>query len=144
MSDNEVMGPISYLIVEYPENKMTGEALPILVDLADKGVIRILDLLFVTRGADGTISAAELRDLDGDGVLDIAVLEGLSSGLLNESDLPDLAEVIRPGSSAAALLFENRWAASFVDALVRGGAQLVSAGYIPHDDVVAALDDLDS
>ena len=138
--DMDAMGPISYLIVEFPGNKMTGEGLPILVDLVDQGLIRILDFLFVTRDDDGSLRAVELRDLDLDGQIDVATFEGASSGLLDDSDLADAASVIEPGSSAAILLFENRWARSFTQALRRGGAELVAAGYIPLDAVAASLD----
>jgi uncharacterized membrane protein len=138
--DVEEMGPISYLIVEFPGNRMTGEGLPILVDLVDQGLIRILDLLFVTRDDDGSLRAVELRDLDSDGQLDVTLFEGATSGLLDDSDLADAASVIEPGSSAGILLFENRWARSFTQALRRGGAELVAAGYVPLDDVAASLD----
>ncbi len=140
MTDDGVMGPISYLIVEFPGNKMTGEGLLNLVDLVEKGLIRILDLTFVTKAEDGSMAVVELADLDADGEVDLAVFAGASSGLIDESDLGDESMVIEPGSSAAILLFENRWATGFVQALRRGGAQLVSAGYIPQDAIVAALD----
>jgi hypothetical protein len=133
-------GPISYLIVEFPGNKMTGEGFPILVDLVDRGVIRILDLMFVARDADGTVRVLDLSDIDHDGTLDLTVFEGASSGLLDESDVADAAPVIEPGSSAGILVFENRWAAPFVQALRRGGAELVAAGYIPQDALEASLD----
>ena len=138
--ESSPLGPISYLVVEFPGNKMTGEGFPILVDLVDRGLIRILDLLFVRRDADGSMGIIEIKDLDGDGTLDLAVFEGASSGLISDADLADAAPVISPGSSAAILIFENRWANSFVQALRRGGAELIAAGYIPHDDVLAALD----
>ena len=134
------LGPISYLVVEFPGSKMTGEGLPILVDLAQRGVIRILDLVFVAKGKDGSLGVIQLADLDRDGTLDLAVFEGASSGLVSQEDLADAAPVIEPGSSAAILIFENRWATSFVQALRRGGAELVAAGYIPQDDLVAALE----
>jgi hypothetical protein len=140
MADDDALGPISYLIVEFPGNKMTGEGLPILVDLVEQGLIRILDLLFATRDEDGSLRTVELQDLDLDGQIDVAIFEGASSGLLDESDLADAASVIEPGSSAAILLFENRWARSFTRALRRGGAELVAAGYIPLDALAASLD----
>ncbi len=140
MADDGVMGPISYLIVEFPGNKMTGEGLLTLVDLVDKGLIRILDLTFVTKAEDGSMALVELADLDADGEVDLAIFAGASSGLIGESDLGDESNVIQPGSTAAILLFENRWATEFVQALRRGGAQLVSAGYIPQDAIVATLD----
>jgi hypothetical protein len=139
----DAMGPISYLIVQFPGNKMTGEGFPILVDLVDRGLIRILDLVFVTRDTDGSVRAIELSDLDHDGQLDLAVFEGASSGLLDSSDLADAESVIDPGSSAAVLIFENRWATSLTQALRRGGAELVAAGYIPQEAIAASLDATD-
>src|SRR5439155_4882856 len=84
---DEVMGPVGYLIVEFPGNKMTGEGFPLLVDLVDQGLIRIIDLAFVMKGEDGSVCAAELKDLDGDGEMSLAVFEGASSGLLNDDDI---------------------------------------------------------
>ena len=139
---DEVMGPISYVIVQFPGNKMTGEGFPILVDLVDRGLIRILDLVFITRADDGSTAVLELNDLDRDDnvEVDLAVFDGVSSGLIGESDIAEAANAVEPGSSAGVLLFENRWATSFVQALRRGGAELVAAGYIPHDDLLAALE----
>jgi hypothetical protein len=139
----EALGPISYLIVEFPGSKMTGEGFATLLDLVDQGVIRILDLTFVERGLDGSVRALDLQDIDHDGQFDVAVFSGASSGLLAESDLSEAASAIEPGSSAGILIFENRWATSFVQALRQGEAQLVAAGYIPQGDLVAALDAAD-
>ena len=135
----ETMGPISYLIVEFPGNKMTGEGFPALIDLVDRGVIRILDLEFVTCGEDGSVAALSLQELDS-GEFDLTVFEGVSSGILDQSDFDDAARALKPGSSAGILIFENRWATTFVDALRRGGAELVAAGYIPLADIDASLD----
>ena len=137
------MGPISYLIVEFPGSKMTGEGFPILLDLVDRGVIRILDLRFVRRAMDGSMRAVELRDIDRDGQFDLAKFEGASSGLLDDTDIADARSVIEPGSSAGILIFENRWAAPFTQALRRGDAELVAAGYIPQDTIAASLDATD-
>jgi hypothetical protein len=138
--DPTPMGPISYLIAEFPGNKMTGEGFTILVDLVERGLIRILDLRFVTRNADGSVQAIELSDIDRDGAFDLAVFEGASSGMLDDSDFADAAAAIEPGASAGILIFENRWATSFVDALRRSGAELVAAGYIPKDAILESLD----
>ena len=140
---DEALGPISYLVVQFQGSKMTGEGFPILVDLVNRGLIRILDLVFVRRDADGSIRTVELSDLDRDGQMDLAVFEGASSGLLDGSDLDDAASVIDPGSSAGILIFENRWATPFTQALRRGGAELVAAGYVPQDALLASLDKTD-
>jgi hypothetical protein len=138
------MGPISFLIVEFPGNKMTGEGMAELIDLVDRGLIRVLDLEFVSVSDGGAIAAISLQDLDSDGQLDVTVFEGASSGLLDQSDLEDAKSAIRPGSSAAILIFENRWAAKFVQGLRNGEAQLVAAGYIPLDVVAASVDATDA
>src|SRR3954465_4536540 len=137
------MGPVGYLVVEFPGNRMTGEGFPILVDLVDRGLIRIIDLAFVSKDTDGKVLAMELSDLDLDGALELKVFEGASSGVLGAGDLQDAAEVIEPGSSAGVLVYENKWAAPFASALRRGGGQLVAHGTIPLDALAAALDEND-
>ena len=140
MTDDQTpLGPISYLVVEFPGNKMTGDGTVELMELVDRGLIRVLDLMFVTRDEDGTTAVIELRDVDHDGTLDVAVFEGASSGLLDGSDAEDAAAAIEPGSSAAILLFENVWAIPFVAALRAGSAELVAAGYVPQDALVESL-----
>lgn len=136
----ETMGPVSYLIVEFPGGRMTGEGLPVLLDLVDRGLIRVLDLEFLAKDLDGGVRAVQLADLDGDGKLDLSAFEGVSSGLVDESDMAEAASAIDPGSAAGILIFENRWAAQLAHALRRGGAQLVAAGFIPLDTLVASLD----
>ena len=140
MTDEIEMGPVDYLVVEFPANKMTGEGLPLLVDLVERGIIRILDLAFIRKETDGSVNAFEIADFDGDGTLDLAVFEGASSGLLDDSDLAEAGAVINAGSSAGILVFENRWAAPFIGALRRGGAELVASGRIPVEDLLGALD----
>jgi len=130
------MGPIDYLIVEWPDGQPTGEALPHLIDLVDRGLIRILDLAFITKDEDGSVAALEISDL-GD---EIAVFEGASSGLLGDDDIAEAGNALEPGTSAALLVYENRWAAPFAAAARRSGAQLVAGGRIPAQDVLAALD----
>ncbi|KAB1977427.1 DUF6325 family protein [Streptomyces triticiradicis] len=138
------MGPIDYIVVEFPGNRMTGEGLPILVDLVDRGLIRILDLLFVRKDEDGSVVGMEIADFDGDGALDLAVFEGASSGLLGEDDIEEAGKALEPGNSAGILVYENVWAAPFAAALRRGGAQLVASGRIPVPAVLAALEETDA
>jgi hypothetical protein len=143
MTEQDI-GPIDYLTLEFPGAKLNGEGLAALVDLHERGIIRVLDLRFVKRGEDGSFVAAEISDFDGDGTLDLAVFEGVESGLLDDDDLKDAASVIDPGSAAALLVYENSWAAPFVSAMRRAGADVVASGRIPADDVLKMLDALES
>lgn len=138
--DLDTMGPIDYLVVEFPGNRMTGEGLPLLVDLVDRGIIRILDLVFIRKEVDGSVSGIAVTDLDSDGELDLAVFEGASSGLLGSDDVEHAGSVLEPGSSAGILVYENLWAAPFAAALRRGGGQLVASGRIPVQAILATLD----
>lgn len=138
--DLDTMGPIDYLVVEFPGNRMTGEGLPLLVDLSDRGIIRILDLVFIRKELDGSVSGIVIEDLDSDGQLDLAVFDGVSSGLLGHEDTQEVGFVLEPGSSAGVLVYENLWAAPLAVALRRGGGQLVAGGRIPVQAVLAALD----
>jgi hypothetical protein len=138
--DHDDLGPIDYLVVEFPGARLTGEAMPLLLDLVDRGIIRILDLVFVRRDPDGSVVVLEVADLDGDGRLDVKVLQGASSGVLGRDDIEQAAAVIEPGSAAGIVIYENVWAAPFIGALRRSGGQLVAAGRIPVEDLAASLD----
>jgi uncharacterized protein DUF6325 len=138
------IGPIDYLAVEFPEARMRGEGLAALLDLVDRGIIRLLDARAVVREADGTFTAAAIADLDGDGTLDLAVFEGVESGLIDDEDLRQAADLIEPGKVVALLMYENTWAIPFVSAMRRVGAELIASGRIPADEVIAALDALEA
>lgn len=133
------MGPIDYLLVEWPGRQPTGEGVPHLIDLVDRGLIRILDLAFIAKTEDGSVAALEISDL-GDEAEAFAAFEGASSGLLSEEDIDEAAGALEAGTSAALLVFENRWAAPFAAAVRRSGGQLVASGRIPVQAVLAALD----
>jgi len=141
MSDDVELGPIDYLVVAWPaETPPTGEAFPLLVDLADRGVIRILDFAFVQKQEDGSVVGLNLGDSDQDGTPDLTVFEGASSGLLSQQDFDEAGNALDAGSAAAILLYENTWAAPFATALRRTGAQLVAQGRIPVNALIQALD----
>jgi hypothetical protein len=139
-----VVGPVEYLIVEFPGGHRAGENLPLLADLVDRGLIRLLDLVFISRDLDGVVGAVELADLDGDGALDLAVFEGASSGILGVDDLDAAGGVVEPGASAAVVVYENLWIAPLAGALHRSGGRFVAGGLIPHDALVASLDAIEA
>jgi len=134
------MGPIDYLVVEFPGNRMSGEALPLLIDLVDRGIIRILDFVFIRKDADGTIVTLSDVDLDRMHLIEAVLFEGAASGLLSADDLQEAAKALEPGSSAGVLVYENRWAAPFARALRHSGAQLVADGRVAIQDLLAVLD----
>lgn len=145
MSDEIELGPVDFLVVEWPkESPPTGDAFPYLVDLVDRGVIRILDLAFIEKDQDGNVLAIDIGDFDLDGYPDIAVFEGAASGLLDEEDQQEAGNALEPGSAAAVLVYENSWAAPFATALRKGGARLVAQGRIPINDIIATLDELEA
>ena len=136
----EEMGPIDFLVIEWPDRQPTGEAAPLLVDLVDRGLIRILDLAFIAKAEDGSVARMEIADL-GD---EYAVFVGASSGLISDEDTEEAAAALEPGTSAALLVYENTWAAPLASALRRSGAQLVASGRIPVQAILASLDALEA
>lgn len=133
------MGPIDYIVLEWRGRQPNGEAAPHLIDLVDRGLIRILDLAFLAKDEDGSVAGLELSEL-GDQAREFAAFAGASSGLLGEDDLNEAAKALEPGTSAALLVYENRWAAPLAAALRRSGGELVASGRIPIQDLEAALD----
>ncbi len=133
------MGPIDYLIMEWPDGQPSGEAAPLLVDLVDRGLIRVIDIAFVSKGEDGSVTRLDLAAL-AERFESLKELEGASSGLLSDEDAEEAATALEPGSAAGILVYENRWAAPFAVALRRSGAQLVANGRIPVQAILAALD----
>lgn len=137
----EEMGPIDYLLIEWPHPRPSGEIAGIVVDLVDRGLIRVLDLAFVAKDEDGSVRTLEISDI-GEEVEELRVFEGASSGLVSDEDVTEAGSALEPGSVGALLVFENRWAAPFATAVRRSGGQLVAGGRIPVQAVLAALDAL--
>jgi hypothetical protein len=134
----EEMGPIDYVVIEWPGEQPDGQAAPLIVDLADRGIIRILDIAFLAKDENGSVYALDLPDLEASAAF--GVFDGASSGLLGSDDLEHAAEALEPGTSAAVLVWENRWAAPIAVALRRSGGQLVASGRIPVQAIIASLD----
>lgn len=132
------MGPIDYVLIEWPDRQPNGEAAPHLIDLVDRGIIRILDLLFLTKDEDGNVAMLEIGDAAA--IEGLEELAGAHSGLLGEDDAREAGAALEPGTSAALLVFENSWAAPFATAIRENGGQLVASGRIPIQSILAALD----
>jgi hypothetical protein len=141
VTPTDELGPVDVAVIGFPAGApMTGDAVPLLLDLVDRGIIRVFDVLFVTKDADGTFSGFDATDLTSRGVGDFAAFEGASSGLLGDEDAAAAADAIEPGSSAVMILYENRWAAPFTAAVRRNGGIPLAFERIPLPDLIAALD----
>jgi hypothetical protein len=134
------LGPVDYLVVEFPGSKFNGEIAPTLVDLADRGIIRVLDLILIVKEEDGSFDAIELSDIDDSEAGDLRRIETQIAELLSEEDVVSLTAAIEPGSTAALLVYENKWAAPFAAAVRHSGGQLVANGRIPIQAIAAALE----
>jgi hypothetical protein len=133
------------VVIAYPAGApMTGDAVPIFVDLVERGIIRVLDVLFVIQNEDGTVSGFEATDLDGDSIGDLKVFEGASSGLLGEDDVASVGETLEPGTAAVMIVYENRWAAPFAAAVRRNGGVLVANHRITAQELMDAIDTADA
>ena len=142
--DEPELGPVDVAVIAYPPDApMTGEAAPLLVDLVDRGIIRVLDAMFVKKNDDGTFSGFDATNLGDKEVGEFTVFEGASSGLLGDEDAAAAAEAIEPGSAAVMLMYENRWAAPFVSAVRRNGGVPIAFERIPAQDLLDALDALE-
>jgi len=142
--DDDVLGPIDYLAVEYPDGLLTGEGFELVLDLVERDIIRVLDLEFVAKSSDGTVQKVALADIEHSGTVDVTLWQGASSGLLDQSDLDTLSAAIEPGSLAGILVYENVWATPLMKALDASTARLVGYDRIMVDDLVAALDESES
>jgi hypothetical protein len=136
----EEMGPIDYVVLEWPGRQPDGTVAPLILDAVERGIIRILDVAFMVKGEDGTIATIEAAEVGGE----FTVLDGASSGLIGPEELEDAAGVLAPGTSAAVLVWENLWAAPIAVAIRRSGGQLVASGRIPIQAILATLDRLEA
>jgi hypothetical protein len=142
MTDIEEMGPIDWLLIEF-QNPLTGEAVPPLLDLVDRGLIRILDLLFIRKLSDGSVQAIDIADLPGEEGAHLTVFDGARSGILGEDDVNAAGEALEVDTRAVMLVYENRWAAPFAVAVREAGGTLVDQGRIPTQAILAAIQELD-
>jgi hypothetical protein len=141
VEDDDVLGLVDYLAVEWPGGHVTGEGFQLLLDLVDRDIIRVLDLEFIAKAADGSVKKVELGDVGHGGDADVTRWEGASSGLLDQSDVDEVAAVIEPGSLAGILMYENLWSVPLMTALDRSSARMVGNGRIVVEDLLTALDE---
>jgi hypothetical protein len=146
VNDEELeLGPVDVVVIGYPPDApRTGEAIPLFVDLVDRGIIRVLDVLMVQKDAEGNVSGLEIADLDGDGVDDLLVFTGARSGMLGEEDASTAGGALEPGEAALMICFENTWAAPFATAVRRNGGRVLAFERVAAQDVLDTLDALDS
>lgn len=144
--DNELddMGAIDYFVVELRGQAVTGELIPSLLDLVDRGVIRVLDVLLVVTDDAGSYTTLIPDDLDPAEFGDLGALAGASSGLLSEDDSMAVAEVMQPNARALVLVYENLWSLPFAQSARRAGGQLIATGHIPTQAIIAALDAIEA
>ncbi|MEP7034251.1 MAG: DUF6325 family protein [Dermatophilaceae bacterium] len=134
------LGAVDWLVLEFPGSKFNGSIASEIQDLTERGLVRILDLLVVKKDEDGSFEAIELEDVDDSELGELRGFERNLAMVLGEQDLTDIATVIEPGSSAAVLVWENKWSAPFAAAVRHSGGQLVARGTIPNQAVLAALE----
>jgi hypothetical protein len=134
-ADVTEMGPIDYVVLEWPQDVTPTGVTDHIVDLVDRGVVRVLDIAFISKDEAGNIIALDISEHDTFGPF-----EGASSGILADEDLEDAGEALEPGTAAAVLVWENRWAAPLATALRKSGAQLVASGRLPVQAILASLE----
>lgn len=138
----EVYGPIDFLLIEFPADRLTGRVAPAVADLVEAGTIRLYDVMIISKAQDGSVSALAMEDAGGE--TGFEYFAGASTGLLGDDDLRSAAEALKPGTVAALLVYENTWAIPFVAAARESGGEVVASARIPASDLLAALDAVES
>jgi hypothetical protein len=144
MIDLEHTGTIDWLVVEFPGKELSGELVPPMLDLVDRHLIRVLDVVIVLKGEDSSIETLTTNDLDKRHVGELGPLAGASSGLISDEDVAEVATALEPGTASLLLVYENLWSIPFAAAARRAGGQLVASGRIPVQAILAALDALEA
>ena len=143
MTTGDVHGPIDFVLMEFSADRLTGGAAQALLDLVDKGIVALYDVLVVGKADDGSTYAVDLAD-DVEQVGGFADLAGVRSGLLTDEDMQEAAAAMQPGTLAVLIVYENTWAVPFVAAAMDSGGELIASARIPAQDVMDALDALDA
>lgn len=144
MTDRAMHGPVDFVLIEFAGDRLTGGAADALMDLVDRGIVRVYDLLVIRKDSDGSFSGIDISDLSADRVGGFTAFAGARSGLLGDDDLRQAADAMEPGTVAALIVYENSWAIPFVAAALDAGGQLIASARIPAQDVMDALDAIDT
>jgi len=135
----DVTGPIDWVMIEWRGRQPDGATIaPEIISLVERGIVRLVDIAFIAKDANGDVTALDLDTIDADSPL--GQFAGASSGLLSHDDVVDAASALEPGSSAAVIVWENRWVLPLANQLRASGGELVARGRIDFDDLMAALD----
>jgi hypothetical protein len=140
VSQLDELGPVDWIVLEFPGSRFNGEIAPALVDLTERGIVRVLDLLLIRKNEDGSVDIYEMSDLDDSEIGQLRAYETALADLLSEEDVYAAAEAVEPGSTAALLVWENSWAAPFGSAVRHAGGQLVASGRIPIQALLAVIE----
>jgi hypothetical protein len=135
------LGPVEYVLIDFPGNRFTGHIVPALASLVESGTVRILDLVFISKDADGAVTTFEFDQLDDE--LGYAAIEGAADGVMSDEDLTIAAAGLDPESSALLIVWEDRWAAELAAAVRAAGGRILAGERIPHEIAVAALEGID-
>jgi len=139
------LGPVDIVVIGFPPGApRTGEAVPVFVDLVDRGVIRVLDVLVIQKDTDGNVARLEIAELGGEVLESLVVFDGARSGMLGEDDAALAGEALEPGEAAVLICFENVWAAPFVTAVRRNGGQLLAFQRVPTQELIDTVNALDA
>lgn len=141
----DMLGPVDLVVIGYPPDApKTGEALPLFIDLIERGIIRVLDVRGVRRNQDGTFDAFDVNAVTTDEIPDLTLLEGAQTGLIADEDLRVAVEAMEPGMAALLIVFENRWAAPFIAAVHRNGGRLIGYERVGAQDLLDAIDAMEA
>jgi hypothetical protein len=139
------LGPVDIVVIGFPPDApRTGESIPVFVDLVDRGIIRVLDVLMIQKDGEGRVAAVELKDLGDGALINVSVFEGAQTGLLGDEDAALAGEALEPGEAAVLICFENRWAAPFVTSVRRNGGRMLAFQRVPAQDVLDTIEALDA
>jgi len=144
VSANEMeLGPVDIVVIGFPPDApRTGESIPLFVDLVDRGIIRVLDVMIVEKAADGTIARLEISELGGQVSAELEVFQGASTGMIGDEDASAAAEGMQSGEAAVLICFENAWAAPFVSSVLRNGGRMLAFERVPAQDLIDVVNAL--